>query len=332
MKKSNLSTDPFSVKIYTAEDKPSWDNFIRTAKNSTFLFQRDFMDYHSDRFKDHSLLIYKNELLIAVLPANILDGELHSHQGLTYGGLVLGRKITFEETFQIFKNVLSFLKNEGIAVLNLKLLPKIYHQLPSDEIDYLLFLVKAALIRRDITSCVENENRLKIASSNRLRGIKKGLKNELEVREEAHFKPFWEEVLGPNLKLVHNQKPVHSLEEIALLQSRFPENIKQFNIYKNTEIVAGATIFETDKVAHAQYISANETGKQNGALDFLFNHLLEHFSRKKYFDFGIVNEKQGTKINQGLLNWKETFGGRSIVHDFYQIKTENHQLLNNIFI
>jgi len=184
----------------------------------------------------------------------------------------------------------------------------------------------------DFTSCVFNENSLKIASSNRLRGIKKGVKNELKVSEEVNFKPFWSKVLEPNLKQVHNQKPVHSLEEIELLQSRFPKNIKQFNVYKNDEIVAGATIFETVTVAHAQYISANEEGRQTGGLDFLFNHLLQHYSNKNYFDFGISNEAQGMKVNKGLLHWKETFGGRSIVHDFYEIKTENHKLLNDIFI
>ncbi|MCB0465242.1 MAG: GNAT family N-acetyltransferase [Aequorivita sp.] len=324
--------DNYEIKIYHPSQKSLWNNFVKEAKNATFLFLRDFMDYHSDRFQDHSLLVYKNDQLIAVLPANISGSDLHSHQGLSYGGLVLSKKTTFDEILQIFRNLLVFLKSKNITVLRLKLLPKIYNQLPSDEIDYILFLLKASLTRRDITSCVLNENPLKIISSNRLRGIKKGEKNKLQISEGANFKPFWDDVLEPNLKKVHNQKPVHSLEEIELLQSRFPKNIKQFNVYKNDEVVAGATIFETATVAHAQYISANELGRQTGGLDFLFNYLLQHFSHKKYFDFGISNEAQGMKVNKGLLHWKESFGGRSIVHDFYEIKTENHKFLNDIFI
>ncbi len=332
MNTNNTSTDPFLVKKYSVEDKPSWNDFIATAKNSTFLFYRDFMDYHSYKFKDYSLLIYKNEKLVAVLPANISEEQLHSHQGLTYGGLVLAKNITFEDVLQAFKAVLTFLKTEGVEVLNLKLLPTIYQQLPSSEIDYLLFTTKARLSRRDISSCIENRNRLQIKSSNRLRGIKKAVKNKLQFREEKNFKSFWEEVLSPNLLATHNQKPVHSLEEIELLHARFPLNIRQFNVYKEDRVIGGVTIFETVTVAHAQYISANEEGRQLAALDFLFSNLLEVFKDKKYFDFGIVNEMQGTKINKGLLHWKETFGGRSIVHDFYEIKTENHHLLNNIFI
>src|SRR5690606_322464 len=113
---------------------------------------------------------------------------------------------------------------------------------------------------------------------------------------------------------------------------RFQENIKQFNVYKEGQIVAGATVFETSTVAHAQYISANEIGRKTGGLDLLFHYLLEHFSHKKYFDFGISNEAQGMKVNKGLLNWKESYGGRSIAHDFYEIDTANHHLLNDIFI
>ncbi|WP_310990987.1 GNAT family N-acetyltransferase [Aequorivita marina] len=324
--------DNYTVEKYQKALKTTWNTFVKEAKNSTFLFQRDFMDYHSHRFTDYSLLVYKKTKLVAVLPANILETELHSHQGLSYGGLVLGKKTTFEETYHIFKSLLVYLENEGVKALKLKLLPKIYNQLPSDEIDYLLFTVKANLYRRDITSCVYNENPLKISSSNRLRGIKKGVKNELQVREESNFEPFWEAVLVPNLKQTHDEKPVHSSEEIRLLQSRFPDNIKQFNVYKNDTIVAGATVFETSTVAHAQYISANDEGRKTGGLDFLFKHLLETFTHKKYFDFGISNEAQGMKINKGLLYWKEGFGGRSIVHDFYEVKTENHNLLNKLFI
>ncbi len=324
--------DLYQIKIYQPSQKSLWDGFVKNAKNATFLFQRDFMDYHSHRFKDHSLLVFKKEKLVAVLPANSVGDEVHSHQGLSYGGLVLGKKITFEETFQIFKQLLAYLNEKGIPVLKLKLLPKIYHQMPSDEIDYLLFLVKASLTRRDLTSCIYTENPLTITSSNRLRGIKKGEKNKLEIREETNFKPFWEEVLEPNLAQVHDQKPVHSLKEIELLRSRFPKNIKQFSVYKDGKIVAGTTVFETATVAHCQYISANAIGRKTGGLDFLFNYLLQEFSHKKYFDFGISNEVQGTKLNKGLLHWKESFGGRSIAHDFYEIRTENHQLLNDVFL
>ena len=44
------------------------------------------MDYHKDRFEDYSLMVFKDEKLVAVLPANRVEDKLFSHQGLTYGG------------------------------------------------------------------------------------------------------------------------------------------------------------------------------------------------------------------------------------------------------
>ena len=60
-----------SISRYTQYKQTEWDDFVKVSKNGTFLFLRAYMDYHSDRFLDHSLMFYneKNKL-IAVLPAN----------------------------------------------------------------------------------------------------------------------------------------------------------------------------------------------------------------------------------------------------------------------
>lgn len=324
--------EDYTIIKYQDTQREQWDSFVENAKNATFLFQRGFMDYHSDRFQDHSLMVFYKEKLIAVLPANIKDQTVHSHQGLSYGGLVVSKTITFEQTAKAFGLVLKYLEDAGIETLNLKLLPSIYNVLPSDEMEYLLFILGAKLTRRDISSSVFYEERLKIESSNRIRGIKRGIKNNLEVREETDFQSFWNEVLVPNLQEAHNQNPVHSIEEITLLHSRFLNSIKQFNVYKDGVIVAGTTIFETPLVAHAQYISANESGRKLGALDFLFDFLIDHFSDKRYFDFGISNEAQGQKVNKGLLHWKESFGGRSIAHHFYEVKIANRHRLKDMYL
>lgn len=290
------------------------------------------MEYHNDRFEDFSLLIFKAEKLVSVLPANRVENTVYSHQGLTYGGLVYDKKAKFKEISEIFSAVLFFLSSEGIKNLQIKLLPKIYHKLPSDELDYLFFLTEAKLLRTELSSTIDQQNKSKI-QSNRLEGVKKAQKNELEIKEEKDFSVFWNEILVPNLKLRHNLKPVHTLEEIALLAFRFPKNIIQFNVYKDTKIVAGTTIFETENVAHVQYISANEEKQQLGSLDFIFHYLItERFAEKRYFDFGISNENHGKNINEGLLYWKECFGARSIVHQMYEVETKNYNRLDSVFI
>ncbi len=327
-----MENSTFSVKRYTAEDKFLWHQFMETSKNATFLFQRDFMEYHADRFTDHSLLALKKGKPVALLPANIADNTLYSHQGLTYGGLILHKKVKLKEVAAIFSSVLQFLNEKGIETLQIKMLPKIYNRLPADELDYLLFIASAERVRADVLSVIDNKNPLRIAT-NRLEGVKKAQKQGLRIVEENDFKGFWEKILTPNLALRHQALPVHSLGEITDLASKFPINIVQFNVYKDNEIVGGATIFETEAVAHVQYISANEDKQQLGTLDFLFEYLItERFRNKRYFDFGTSNENHGKNINEGLLYWKECFGARSIVQSFYEVKTANYKKLATVFI
>lgn len=323
----------YHIQIYKAEFYSTWNNFVAHAKNATFLFHRDFMEYHQDRFEDYSLLIFdeKNHLK-AILPANKVENTLYSHQGLTYGGLVLNQKTRIQEVIEIVHSVLKFLNENGVSSLQMKQLPTIYHESPSDEMEYLSFILNAKLIRRDSLSVINLETDFEFSNS-RAEGIKRGTDFGLEFREEQDFTSFWNQILIPNLAQKHQAKPVHSLEEIMLLKSKFPNNIRQFNVYKEGKIIAGTTIFESDFVAHSQYISADDSKNITGSLDFLHNHLITStFRNKKYFDFGISNENQGQNINKGLLFWKEGFGARTIVQNFYEIETKNYPLLDNVLL
>ena len=322
----------YTVRLYQGNDYQDWNAFIDQAKNATFLFHRDFMDYHSDRFQDYSLIVLDGEKWVAVLPANVVGDEVFSHQGLSYGGLVYSEKIKLASVIAIFKSVLSFLNANEKEKLQLKLIPSIYHQKPAEELNYALFLVKAQLIRRDTLAVLDlsQQNNL---SKLRKRSIQKGISNDFVIKEVDDFEDFWNEILIPNLALKHHSKPVHSLEEITKLKALFPENIRQFNVYENGIIVAGTTIFETSTVAHCQYISGKEDKNGLGGIDLLFYQLIsETFKNKRFFDFGISNENQGRKLNDGLSYWKESFGASTIVHDFYELETSNYSLLDTVLL
>ncbi|MGL6604463.1 hypothetical protein [Aeromonas hydrophila] len=105
------------VKKYSNADKKIWDEFVFLAKNKHFLFFRDFMEYHSDRFNDHSLMFFDdNQKLLAILPANHADDKLHSHQGLTFGGLITKSSVKQKEINGIFDAIPEYLKNNGFLV------------------------------------------------------------------------------------------------------------------------------------------------------------------------------------------------------------------------
>jgi hypothetical protein len=322
----------YRVRKYSSTDFLPWNDFINQAKNATFLFHRNFMEYHQDRFEDYSLIIEDDKNWIAVFPANRVNQEVFSHQGLTYGGLIFKDDLKLEKVILIFKSLLEQLYKSEINKLVLKEIPSIYCDFFSDETKYALFLAEAKLIRRDTLAVIDLSKKMHL-SKDRKEGVKRGFKNKLEIKEENDFSAFWNTILIPNLLNRHNAKPVHSLEEIMILKSKFPNRIRQFNVYKENELVGGTTIFESKNVAHSQYISANLFKNDYGTLDFLHHYLLtEVFIDKKYFDFGISNEEQGKKLNGGLSYWKESFGSKILTQDFYEVQTKNYSKLTEVIL
>lgn len=319
------------VRKFSFDKSTEWNSFLEDSKNQSFLFSRDFMDYHADRFTDYSLMVYEDDKLSALIPANRHETSfITSHQGLTYGGLVVKNNIRSIKTIEYIYNIMRFLYNCGIKTFNLKQIPSFYNEISGDEVDYALFLMDATLYRMDIASVINLDSKIEY-QERRKRSIKKAKKLKVEVIQDINCISFWNEILRPNLMHRFGVEPVHSFKEITSLMSKNQSNIKQFNAYLDGQIMAGTTIFETPLVAHAQYISASEEGRKNGALDLLFDQLINiYYSDKKYFDFGIVNEQQGRQINNGLLDWKEGFGGRAYAHKFYTVETKNYLKLESI--
>jgi Acetyltransferase (GNAT) domain len=313
------------VERYTVDHKKKWDTFVGAAKNATFLFFRGYMDYHCDRFTDHSLMIYRGNELLAVLPANLdASGTLISHEGLTYGGLLVSRTATLHDVLACFYASLRFVCERQITRLVYKRIPSFYTTLPDDDVAYALFLLDAQLYRRDCALVVNQADRLSFRKG-RKSEIRKARRLGVRGAREMNLAPFWERVLVPRLAGRYRVSPVHTVEEITLLASRFPEQIKQFSAYFGGEIVAGTTIYETPNVAHAQYIGVSDMGRKVGALDYLFGWLIdEYYATKHFFDFGTCSEDEGRAVNYGLLNWKEGFGARCYAHDFFELATANY--------
>lgn len=306
------------IRRYRREDKELWNSFVSKARNATFLFDRNYMDYHADRFDDNSFMFYHKGKLKAVLPANVAGDTLYSHQGLTYGGLLLDKKATVEDVLECFDSLNSWLRENGISKVVYKALPWIYQQYPSEEDLYALtWKCKAQLISRNIASTIVIDNKLKFAES-RKSGIRKALSLNIEVGESNDVDGFWR-VLEDNLGNRYNAKPVHTANEMKLLMSRFPNNIRLYVAKMNGEIVGGTLIYVTPQVVHTQYISASVEGKKHGALDLLFDYIINKvYANCRYFDFGKSTEQGGAYLNEPLIFQKEGFGGRGVCYDWYQ--------------
>ena len=320
----------YRVAAYQPDWADSWNQLIGKAKNATFLFHRSFMEYHADRFTDASHCIFKGNELLAVFPANLSENKWISHQGLSYGGLVVGPEVKFNSYVEMLLALFEKAADAGIEEVVIKAMPDIYCQQPAQELDYLSFVCGAKTLKVESASTIALQNALPI-QSNRLEGYKKAKKLGLKIKNSTDFKAFWDEVLIPNLEARHEAKPVHTAEEISSLQLDFPDNIHLYLVYDKERLAGGAVLFETDTTAHVQYIAAGPDRQQLGTLDFLFEFLItDEFDHLDYFDFGISTVSGGKELNSGLLYWKECFGARTTANKTYGFdpkQTENLKAL-----
>ena len=307
------------VERYQESDKEAWDKFVSQSKNGTFLFLRDYMDYHRARFEDHSLVVRDDDgRIAALLPANVREDVIHSHAGLTYGGFVTNEEMKLPEMLVVFESALSYLKDRRFKALIYKCVPHIYHRAAAEEDLYALFLCNAKLGRRGALTVVENAHRLGVQERRR-RGARKAVKSGVVVRQSDDLPGYWN-ILSARLLSAYGARPAHTVEELQLLQARFPNHIKLFAAYQDETMLAGVVIYESDNVAHAQYIAANEQSRTLGALDLIFEELLNNiYQSKKYFDFGTSDEQAGRRLNRGLIDQKEGYGARVVAHDHYEL-------------
>lgn len=306
------------IRHYEPQSASEWNAFVAESKNGTFLFDRRYMDYHSDRFADSSLMVYRDGRLFALLPANREGDVLCSHRGLTYGGLVTGPSATASAVVEAFEAVNAYLRGEGLRRVVYKAVPWIYHRVPAEEDLYALFRVcRARLVARDISSAIMQPHRLKWHRDRRY-GINRCRNNGVAVELSDDFEGFWP-VLEDNLMRSHGARPVHSLGEIRLLKSRFPDNILLYVARRDGRVLGGTVLYVTPQVVHAQYISASAEGKALRVIDAIYDRILNgDFADCPYFDFGKSTEDCGRVLNESLIYQKEGFGGRGVCYDWYE--------------
>lgn len=309
-----------TIEPYSPAQRDEWNRLVRDSRNATFLLDRDYMDYHSDRFPDRSLMLRDDHgRLVAALPATASGTVIHSHRGLTYGGWIMDRRHSpMAVMLRGWTLMTGMLRDEGFTELIYKTIPYIYHRYPSDEEQYLIFRAGGRLIESNLSAAVDLTAPVAF-DSNASRGAAYATRNGVTVAESSDFNGFWE-ILSQLLHDRYDTLPVHTAGEIAMLASRFPDNIRLYTATCDGAIVAGTVIFMTDTVAHAQYIAASPDGKRLKALPLLFSWIMENCcAGRRYFDFGTSNEDHGRYLNEGLIRQKNGMGGRGVAYNVYSI-------------
>ena len=305
---------------YDATMAAQWNELARLCRNSTFQHQRGYMDYHSDRFTDCSLIALHNGKPRALLPANIDGDTLWSHRGLTFGSwLVPPKHFDVTVMIEVMDATVAWMKDNGLKRLVYKAVPHIYHRYPCEEDLYALFRHHASLIETNISTTIDLSCPLPLDRGNKS-GANAARKAGITVGPSEDWQQYWH-LLSSLLDERYDTRPVHTLDEILLLQSRFPDDIRLYTATLDGELLAGVVMYLSAPVAHCQYIGASPRGKDSKALTLLFDYLIQESTRLgyRYFDFGISNEDHGRYLNEGLVQQKSRLGGRGIVYNTFEI-------------
>jgi hypothetical protein len=211
-----------------------------------------------------------------------------------------------------------YMKGCGISKVVYKPIPFIFQQVPAQEDLYALFrTTNARLIGRNMSATIYQENRIPFIES-RKSGIRKAKAAGIKVGLSDDWKAYWY-ILEENLRNKYGAQPVHTLDEILVLKEKFPHHIKLYLASYGDKAVGGTVLYITPRVVHTQYISATMEGKSMGALDLLFDYLINQvYSSYPVFDFGTSNEDMGKVLNESLIFQKEGFGGRGVACDIYE--------------
>ncbi len=304
-----------AVRPYVPADADAWDAVVAESRNGVLLHRRGYMDYHADRFTHPSLIVERHGIPLAVFPANVQGKTVVSHGGLTYGGLVSTNALRAESTLEAFGQIGALYRSLGVDKVIYKAVPHVFHGYPAEEDLYALHRLGARLKRRDIASVIALREPFRFTDE-RKRAINKARGRGMEIHpnsDPTDFHALLSEVLRK-----HDAVPTHSLDELRLLQSRFPGQIVLHEARHEGRLLAGSVVYDFGRVVHTQYLATSDEGRRENALSLLLAELIALYAGRHYFSFGISTEQDGQVLNGGLVSQKEYFGARGIAHDFYE--------------
>jgi hypothetical protein len=290
--------------------------------------KRQFLSYHpKDRFQDSSVVIKKDNKILSLFPAVILEREgkklLSSHGGASYGSFVYRSDLNFREAFDLVEGIIDYAQKKSCQRIQLTPPPMIYQKKYSNYIDFALVKNGFNYLKRDVSSVVQLDTPpgelLSTYRAEARTALKKSIKEGVRIVECDNF-PEYYEILKKNLKMRHNVHPTHTLDELIKLKSMFPSVIRLWGAFLKDKLIAGVCNFSANpEVVLAFYISHDEEFQEYRAVNLLFYEIMKRYQSEGYrfLDFGIFTVNMDP--NWGLARFKENFGARGIFRDtFYK--------------
>ncbi len=314
----------WKISLFEPADEIEWERLVFESKIGTILHTREFLAYHHSRFLDRSLAVRDSDgQLTGIFPAaeSLSDRTMVvSHPGATFGGLLTAPHVTGAAYRAMMEQALAFWADMGYAKIAYRSVPFIYHSVPRQEDIYVLWRLGAGITGRTLSACIDLTQRLP-SSSRRKRSLTKAERSGCTLDAGTAILPkFWPIVESALLER-HNARPLHTLEEIQYLASRFNRNIECVCALVKGEIVAGVVLFKSPTVTHVQYSLSSPAGMVAGAMDLLIDRSIKTSIDQgaRFFDLGMSTESGGLEFNEGLHQFKMEFGAGTIVYEQYEV-------------
>jgi hypothetical protein len=303
-----------------------WEDFTAASSNGTIFHTRKFLSYHAPgKFKDSSLLFFEDKKLVSVLPAAALerDGKytLSSHQGASYGGFVYKDSLSIREAFNLTEGLIDFAIKEKFERILITHSPFVYQKRYNNYIDFAFQKNGFGYAKREVSSVVAldvgEDDVLKLFKPESRTAVRRAEKLGVVIKKSEDYEAYYE-ILQNNLAMRHNVQPAHTLEELLRLKKLFGPKIQLVGAYLDGKMIAGVVNFYcNDKVVLVFYISHNPEFQNYRAVNLLFYEIIRDSVKKGlgYLDFGLFTVNMDP--NWGLGRFKENFGARGILRDYF---------------
>lgn len=315
---------------YTQSQKGEWNAFIAESNNGTIFHNMDFLSYHPvGKFDDRSLMFYKGERLIAVIPMAVFaNGDkliVKSPYGASFGGIVEPPYMRFRRSEQIVEAMMCYFRDNDFHEVCITAPPTFYHRLQNNYVEFCMLKKGFSFHRREITSIIPLEgikNPFRFFEKRAKNAVRKAQKCSVTiVGDSKDYEAFYEILLETKKK--HNAMPTHTLKELKRIARLIPNYVKLDIAYLNDEPIAGCYyILSNPQVIDIFYTCYRNNFANISPLSLLLCYGIKWAKTAgfKYVDFGTSTKDMAPRSS--LIMFKEGFGATGTLSDAYKWEKE----------
>jgi hypothetical protein len=308
---------------YREELRDTWERLVRSASNGHFFMERGFLDYHGNRFEDASFLVRRRGHWLGVIPMHRVDRNAwHSHDGIPFAGLIANPRLNHSDEVSLFAALREQLRRQEVRALKWTPVPWSYRRQPGDG-ETLALENLGATKGRSKSACMLRLDQPAHRTKRLITQSRSALTRELQFVEQVPLEVGWE-LVADTLARRHDAPPLHRPEDWRYLAQRYPDQIHGCGIQSpGGELLVFQLLFLCRPVVRMQAVGYTPDAVRFHAVEKLcFELATRPWTRYQWLDFGTSNDPATGELVESLHEFKERFGGRTVLIPSYEWRAE----------